>query len=57
LGIKAGFDYQIVKNIKITISYYHGFREIRNSEYFEDESKNRELSLGMEYIFWKNQKQ
>lgn len=53
LGISTGLDYEISKNIRVTISYYQGLRAIRNSEIFKQASKNRQVNFGIKYALWK----
>jgi hypothetical protein len=53
-GPKIGIDYTISPNLKLRMDYYHGVRDIAIGR-FDRERKNRQLSVGVSYIFGKKE--
>ncbi len=50
IGLKAGIDYRINDIFRLRIDYYHGLTDITPDE-FPWERRNRQISLGTQYIF------
>lgn len=53
-GPKIGIDYTISPNLKLRMDYYHGVRDIAIGR-FDRERKNRQLGVGVSYIFGKKE--
>lgn len=50
LGPKIGIDYRLNEKIRLRADYYHGLTDITSDE-FPWERRNRQVSLGVGYVF------
>jgi len=53
IGPKIGIDYQLNDKLRIRADYYHGLTDITSDE-FPWQRKNRQINLGVNYIFGNN---